>query len=267
LPGNGLNKLFSHLNANSGRLDLNDKKVHKVSIVLTDDKGNISTIFFYVSPQPVFDMAQPQRDCIKFSAAKTNVCTDTGISFSLDNRQLYDDICFRLKATHYGEIYSGSYQVHYPYVPLHHYFELELKADKPIPADKKNKVVMMYSDGKDQDGRVAAPMDNGWYRAKVRNFGTYWLDIDDTPPVIRSMQKEGVNMAKAKQILFEVKDAMTSVRSFSGYLDGKWICFEQHGSSFFYKFDEHCPKGKHKVVFKADDENGNSSTFQLNFTR
>ncbi len=267
LPGNGLNKLFSHLNSNSGRLDLNDKKVHKVSILLTDDKGNISTIFFYVSPQPVFDMAQPQRDCVKFSANKTNVCTDTGISFTLDNHQLYDDICFRLKATHYSEIYSGSYQVHYPYVPLHHYFDMELKADKPIPADKKNKVVMMYSDGKDQDGRVATPKDNGWYKAKVRNFGTYWLDIDDTPPVIRSMQKEGANMAKAKQILFEIKDAMTSVRSFSGYLDGQWICFEQHGSSFFYKFDEHCPRGKHKLVFKAEDENGNTNTFQLNFTR
>ena len=74
-------------------------------------------------------------------------------------------------------------------------------------------------------------------------------------------------MAKAKQITFEVKDNMTSVHKFSGYLDGKWICFEQHSDLFFYKFDAHCPAGKHKLVFEAEDENGNKNTFELKFTR
>ncbi len=60
---------------------------------------------------------------------------------------------------------------------------------------------------------------------------------------------------------------MTSVKTFSGYLDGKWICFEQHSDLFFYKFDEHCNKGKHKLVFKAEDENGNTATYQLSFVR
>ena len=266
VPGNHLDGIFGHLNNNNGRLDLNDKKTHKVSIILTDDKGNCSKVIFFVSPQPVFDIAQ-QNDGITFYAGKTNTCSDTGITFTLDNKQLYDDIKFKLKATHYPEVYSAAYQVHYSYVPLHHYFEMTIKPDKPIPADMRNKVVMMYNDGKDKDGRAATAMENGWYRAKVRNFGTYWLDIDDTPPMITSMQKNNGNLSKAKQITFDVKDDMTSVKSFSGYLDGKWICFEQHSSLFFYKFDEHCPKGKHKLVFKAQDESGNEQTFQLTFTR
>ena len=81
------------------------------------------------------------------------------------------------------------------------------------------------------------------------------------------MQKNGSSLSKAKQILFEVKDSMTSVKSFSGYLDGKWICFEQHNDKYFYEFDSHCPKGKHELVFKAEDENGNESTYKLSFTR
>ena len=126
---------------------------------------------------------------------------------------------------------------------------------------------MLYTDGKDIDGRAATSADNGWYKAGVRNFGTYWLDVDTTAPVIKSMQKNGSNLSKAKQITFEVRDAATSVKTFSGYLDGKWICFEEHNHLFFYKFDDHCAKGKHELVFKAEDENGNTQTYRLNFTR
>jgi hypothetical protein len=57
------------------------------------------------------------------------------------------------------------------------------------------------------------------------------------------------------------------VKRFRGELDGKWICFEQHGDDFFYTFDEHCSKGKHKLVFTTADENGNTQTIQLQFTR
>ena len=157
--------------------------------------------------------------------------------------------------------------IHHSFVPVHHYFDLKINPNKPVPIYLQNKVAMIYSDGKSQDGRAAAITENGWYKAAVRDFGNYWLDIDTIPPVIKSQQKNNSNLSKAKQITFEVRDAMTSVKSFSGYLDGKWICFEQHGSLFFYKFDEHCTKGKHKLVFTAEDENGNIRTFDLNFVR
>ena len=74
-------------------------------------------------------------------------------------------------------------------------------------------------------------------------------------------------MSKAKQITFVAKDAMTSVKKFVGELDGKWLCFEQHNDLFFYKFDEHCPKGKHELVIKATDENDNTKELHYTFTR
>ena len=268
LPGNRLDGIYTRLNANKGRLNLSDGRLHKVAITLTDDKENNSNIVFYISPQPAVADNKPKDDCVPFYAGKTNdFINDPNIKFSLDARQLYDDICFHFKATPDANAYSDRYALHYSYVPLHHYFDLQVKPNKTIPFDLRSKVVIMYSDGKDEDGRGAPATDNGWYKASVRNFGSYWLAIDTVPPVIRSLQKNGASLAKAKQITFEVKDAITSVRTFSGYLDGKWLCFEQHGSSFFYKFDEHCPKGKHQLVFKAEDENGNENTYKLTFTR
>jgi hypothetical protein len=267
LPGNKLDGIYSHLNGNKGRLDLTDGKSHQVRIVLDDDKNNRSLVSFCVTPVVV--AAQPAKaDCTPFYANRSNDYNgDPNIRFTLDARQLYDDICFHFAVTKDAAAYSGRYELHYPYVPLHHYFDLYMRPNKTIPLDLRSKVVIMYSDGIDDDGRAAAIDDNGWYKAKVRDLGTYWLSIDTTPPVIKSLQKNNGNLSKAKQIAFQVKDAATSVRSFSGYLDGKWLCFEQHGSSFFYEFDEHCGKGKHQLVFRAEDENGNASTYKLTFTR
>jgi hypothetical protein len=266
LPGNRLNGIFSNLNSNKGRLDLTDGNVHKIRIVLTDDKDNESTIELFVNPRQV-DLSRPQTECTPYFAGKANSYSDPSIAFTIDERQLYDDICFTFKVTPDAKAYSDRFALHDAAIPLHHYFDLEIKPNRPIPFDLRSKVVIMYSDGKDEDGRAAASLDKGWYKAGVRSFGTYWLDLDTIPPVIRSLQKDGANLAKASQLAFDVKDAVTSVRSFSGYLDGKWLCFEQHGSSFFYKFDQHCPKGKHELLFRAEDENGNNTSTKLTFTR
>lgn len=267
LPGNRLDGIFSNLNKDKGRITLADNKIHKINIVIADDMGNIAPVVFYVRAQPVADAPTPAKDCIPFTSGKPNTYSDPNISFTLDERQLYDDICFHHKAITDVKALSDRHEVHYPYIPVHHYFDLQMKPNKNIPFDLRSKVIIKYTDGKDEEGSAAAATDQGFYKAPVRNFGTYWLDIDTLGPVIKTQQKDGGNLAGERQITFDVKDNATSVKSFSGYLDGKWICFEQHGSSFFYRFDEHCPKGKHELVFKAEDENGNTSTSKLKFTR
>jgi len=270
LPGNHLDNIYrfdyTFSNIINGALKLDDNRAHEIKITLTDDRNNTSNIVFYLK---AFNGVVPPLASAgtEFKVGQPNAFNNDKISFTLDERQLYDNIWFQYASTPDSDAYSDRYQVHYPYVPVHHFFDLQIKTGKPIPEGLEGKVVMMYSDGKDEDGRAAKPAENGFYKAGVRNFGTYWLDIDTIPPVIKSLQKSGANLAKASQITFEVKDATTSVKSFSGYLDGKWICFEAHSNLIFYKFDDHCPKGKHVLEFKATDENGNTASYKLQFTR
>ena len=271
LPGNHLDRIYSHLNSNNGWLPCCDTSLHKTEIIITDDKGNQSRIVFYIRSSQLeysYSALYPKGfELFSFQFNHPNHYDDANISFTLDSKALYDNIVFTPKTIKYINGYSDKYQVHYPYVPVHTYFDLSIKPTKPVPSGLVNKVVMMYTDDKDEDGRAAKLTDTGWYKARVRNFGTYWLDIDTIPPAIKSLQKENSNLSKAKQIVFEVKDDKTSVSNFSGYLDGKWICFEQHNDLFFYNIDKHCPKGKHKLVFKAEDENGNEAVYKLTFTR
>ncbi len=266
LPGNHLDNIYTYLNNKRGGLDMTDKKTHKIKIVITDDRNNTTNIYFYarLSAEPSLP---DQQQGIKFTASKFNKFDDPNVQFTLDEKELYDDVNFIFRKTTDHRVFSDRYMLHYAYVPVHHTFQLKIRPSKTIPADLQNKMAMMYTDGKSNDGSAAVMTDDGWYKAGVRDFGTYWLDVDTTAPVIKSLQKNGSNLSKTKQITFEVHDAMTSVKSFSGYLDGKWICFEEHNHLYFYKFDEHCSRGKHKLAFKATDENDNTQTYSLTFTR
>ena len=263
LRGNALDHIFEHMNNKNGGLTFNYNGTHKITIKITDDRNNITSVQFYL--QNTGDsLAYPVCD---FKCNQPNSFEQPNVKFSIDDKTIYDDICFKYKSSHDATSFSNRHMIHYAYVPVHHSFELNIKPNTAIPFDLRDKVVMMYSDGKDEDGRAAMAIDRGWYKASVRNFGTYWLAADTTAPVIKSIQQNGSNLAKAKQITFVAKDAATSVKKFKGELDGKWICFEQHSDLFFYQFDSHCPKGKHSLVFTATDENNNTQTYKLNFTR
>jgi hypothetical protein len=269
VPGNRLRSIYGNLNEQDGRLSLEAGSIHKVNVILTDNNENVTNIELYIKAKAIENKEGGQEGCVPFAAGKTNDYSDPGISFTLDERQLYDDICLSVSnsAGAGSDYWSDIYRVHYPYIPLHHYFSLKLKPNKPIPFNLRDKVVMLYTDGKDEDGRDATSADQGWYKANVRNFGDYWLAIDTVGPVIHSLQKEGAVLSKAKKVIFNIKDAMTSVKTFDCQLDGKWICMEQHGSTFFYEFDEHCAKGSHEMEVVAADENGNESRFKLKFSR
>jgi hypothetical protein len=289
LPGNKLNHIYEKIQTVNnvefpvkGSFNIKDDKNHKIKIEITDDRGNVSVVNFYLKrsysiPADLDDSSKKRilkfnppvikKDSNEFVYNFPNSFERSNIKFELDNSEIYSDINFIYKIREDNNNFSDRHQIHYSYVPLHHYFDLFIKPNKPIPFDLKSKIVMRYSDGKDEDGRAAIAEDKGWYKASVRNFGTYWLVADTVAPVIKSLQKNGANLGNAKQITFVVKDALTSVKRFRGEIDGKWVCFEQHNDLFFYRFDEHCSHGKHKLVFTATDENNNTAKFTLNFTK
>jgi hypothetical protein len=271
LPGNDLYNIYTYLNKNNGGLSLDEEtksaQPHKITIRLTDDRNNSTNIVFYIA-HTTHQVPSDNTGTTLFKANQVNSFSDPNVQFSLGDHDIYDNVNFRCsKSAGEANTFSDRYHLHYSYVPVHHSFGLSIKPTKPVPFALRTKMAIMYSDGKSSEGSGAAATDDGWYKTSVRAFGNYWLAADTTAPVISSLQKNGANLSTAKQITFAVRDAMTSVRSFSGYLDGKWICFEEHNHQYFYKFDAHCPKGKHQLVFKAADENGNEAEYHLTFNR
>lgn len=264
LPGNFLESIFPQLNNTKGGLPLADANAHNVRIELEDGEGNISTISFYIKSTGNGERMSCKSNL--FTVNKDNAFENPNVKFTLGDKALYDNICFDFSKQTDISSYSDRYSIHRSNVPVHTYFDLYIKPNKPIPFELRDKVAMIYDDGKDESGS-GATFDDGWYKIKTRQLGTYRLITDNTPPVLKALQADGANLSKASTIRFSAKDETTSVKKFRAELNGKWLCFEQKGSTYVYTFDEHCPRGTHDLVVTATDENNNTQTLRYTFTR
>ena len=263
LPGNQLKSPYAFLNEERGAITINDNKAHHIHILLEDANANKTNIDCYLKTtrNPIHSI-----NCKLYKPNIVNNWLGNNIRFVLPAGSLYDDVCFEVKESMDAENYSNRFLVGDVAIPEHSYFQLDLKPNKLIPFNLRDKIVLKYSDGKEEEGKAASAED-GWYHANVRKFGSYWLTADTTAPFIKALQKEGANLSKAKELRFECKDDLTGVKTFHAMLDGKWILLEPASGIYTYEFDEHCNKGKHQLVITATDENKNEQKFLFNFVR
>lgn len=264
MPGNRLGGIYE-LNKTRGGLPVNDGKAHKVTISLTDAFGNNSKINFYVKNVP--GTAEPVADCDQlFKVNKENSFVHPNVKFQLDERDLYDDVCFRFSEKTDMDAYSARYKLHDASVPVHSYFSLYIKPNKPVPFELRDKIAMVQNDGSSAEWGKAAKYDNGWYKASIRNFGEYRLVADTKPPTIIPMQSRTA-LLKSERITFKAEEDITSVAKFDAYLDGEWIPFERTGDIFYYIFDGTTKGGDHEIRVTVADENGNSESINYTFKR
>lgn len=129
-------------------------------------------------------------------------------------------------------------------------------------------IVMVRFSGTQREVQLPEWKD-GWASARFREFGNFQLVVDKTPPVITPLEPlEGANLSKAKRIAFNAKDNLGAVRNFRAELDGAWLCFtNDKGLAYIYKFDEHCPPGRHTLTVHVEDVAGNSIRKEYHFTR
>lgn len=261
--GNELTRIYQSMNNDRGILSASEGAYHRIRIELKDAAGNTSRIAFTLAQRGALHTLTFTKPSASFD--DVNAYETDDYRFTLDKGQLYSDV--RNAEVTALDLPDGGVRIFAPTIPVHHAFELAIRYKGVLPFAQRSKVAMRYSDGKDTSGRAAAPAEKGFYKANVRVFGDYWLDVDMKPPVIRPLTAVKGNLSRAGKIVFRANDEMTGVKTFRGELDGKWILFEQHEHNWTYVFDAHCPKGKHNLVISALDENGNEATASYTFTR
>jgi hypothetical protein len=153
-------------------------------------------------------------------------------------------------------------------VPLQDSFLVRLKLNRVLTGSQKNRVVMLRSAA---SGKSVQKVEwNGdWASGRFRDFGSFQLILDDSPPVILPIGfTSGANLANASRILFTVKDDYDKFGKFTAILDGKWLRFtNDKGRTFIYSFDEKCPPGDHELKIHVEDEAGNFTERVFQFKR
>ncbi len=267
LPGNQLHKIYDTLNTLQGQLKAPTNGAQEVRIVIKDVYNNQSHVRFFLRADSSRSRATTGNCTTSFRVSEMNQFETNNLSLALDPDALYTDICFELDKKADANSYSDRFQVHHAATPVHSYFDLKIKPSRPIPFNLQDKIALLYHDGKKETGTAAEKDQNGWYKKSVRSFGAYRLALDTIPPRIISLNGNSNNLSAAGEIRLRATDNMTGIKSFRATLNGKWLLFQQRGNDFFYKFDEHCPKGKHTLKVTTTDENGNTAVLSYPFVR
>lgn len=265
-PGNPLQIYFNLVN--NGRIDFNDGKLHAVQYTISDAKGNKSTLSFNVLADPKAVINTPDFPAgLNFGYNKQNEFTQENVKVILPKGTLYNDLNFIYKKTAKPTVNSFSevHHIHNQFTPLHTGFELWIKADSSL-APYQNKALIVNTNRTSQGGYF----ENGWIKAKPRNFGSYFVAIDTVAPNIVPVNiANGKNMAGISKMSFRISDALSGIKSFNGYIDGKWILmeFDTKTANLWHTFDERTTTGKHTFELIVVDMKDNTKRYAVEFYR
>jgi murein DD-endopeptidase MepM/ murein hydrolase activator NlpD len=271
LPGNKL-PIYHDMQGN-GTVDLSDGKPHHIRIVVKDASGNASEVTVAVQ-EDTLHAAPPPAPCPnEMYASSRDIFENNDVQFFLEPGTLYDSLCFRYRDMPTGGkagYYSDIFRLSSSGIPLYKSFTLQLRPDRPVADSLRGKTVIVRTDNTPGHARdvAAATWYNGWVEASFRNFGDFSVQVDDKPPVVRALNiHDGSDLSRAARISFRITDAGSGVASYRAELDGKWLMFALQGSTIYYTFDAHCPKGEHTLKLTVADQVGNETVKTYRFKR
>ncbi|WP_158796823.1 M23 family metallopeptidase [Pedobacter sp. L105] len=262
-PGNPL-QIYSNL-VNNGRIEFDDQQVHTLNYIVTDARGNKSTLSFTVHSDGKTPVTPDQPAGVPFSYNKDNTFAADGVKVVVPKGTLYNDLnlIYKVKPKPARGAYSSIYQIHNNLTPLHKGFDLWIKPDASL-GSLTGKAVIVSAGGSSQGGIV----DDGYIKASPRNFGSFYIAVDTVAPSITPLNiASGKNMAGIAKMMFKLHDNLSGIKSFNGYIDGNWVLmeFDTKTSTLWHSFDERTATGKHQLKLVVEDMKENVRTYSITF--
>jgi len=268
-------KLSAYRNVvNKGIVNFSDNRKHKVEIIVTDIHGNTSALTFNVksisAPAREDQPETADNDAIVMPYNRNNKFVSGNIAVNIPSGALYDTLFFQFRRSAGNQgMFSGIYEIHNKYTPLHRAYNLSIKPEK-IPAGKESKLLIIQI--ADDVRRIPLPStwNDGFLSANPNTFGTFFIGIDTIPPVIQNNGfSSGANLTGRTMLKIKITDELSGIKSYEPLIDGKWALFEydQKNNVLIYSFD---PKriqrsSKHNLTLKVMDNRDNLSTFKCEF--
>lgn len=269
LPGNRLPSypLVEH----NGITSLDPGATSKFSYEVADYAGNTSSLDFTVEGKEVNPIveASASEPALKVLQGRPYSFEREGVKVDFDKDAFYDDVALTYdRAPKDAASYSARHVIHDPYTPVHSSFDLAIEAD--VPSAVRSVVVFAYENSEGKTSYSPARYKDGWVTGSSRALGTYYVSADTIAPRIRPINiANGKSMGRLGNIRFRISDGETGIRSYDGYVDGKWVLFEFDAKTgmLIHTFDEHVGPGKHDLQLKISDGVGNTTMYEATFTR
>ena len=270
LPGNRLSVYRDE--AAYGVVELSSYRPSKITMIASDVHGNERTLEFWVKRGEVQPMELPPYNYLLDYAVPNAFETGNLYAYFPENT-LYETLPLRYQtqAAPTEAYYSAVHQLHEPTTPVQRYFELAIRPDRPVPAEKRDKAFVAFC-GK--DGQVRS---NGGHwegerlAARVRSLGDYAILLDEMPPTVRAVTFRN-DMRGLDRMSFEITDNVATTGKakglrYAGYVDDAWVLFEYDAKKdlLTHRFDGRIGPGEHALRLVVTDDRGNERVYERTF--
>ncbi|MCX6190320.1 MAG: hypothetical protein NTW54_12130 [Bacteroidetes bacterium] len=210
-------EIYSHL-VNNGYITMAPGETVNLRIVTKDHVGNQMQVAFmlkagYVIKKPVEKYNVVPARNTELNSRKAKLILPPG--------SLYDTCFFSFYADTSYKRYSYKYNVGNRNIPLQK--EITLKIIPLVnPHLKEHKLYLKSIAG----GSIGGTFREGYLTASTKTCGTYYIDIDTTPPVITPLNiPNSRNITLNATLKFLINDSQTGVKKFKATANGKYLLF------------------------------------------
>ena len=220
-PGNllGVNYVIR-----SGIISINQEKTYQLEYAVKDAYENTTRFKFTIVGKRAAIPPSNNRKGQFFAHDKYNYHSGNGVFLSIPEWNLYTDIYFNVEEMAAPQLspYAPVYILR-ERVPLHSYCPLTLTITHDTFPDKtKYGVVQLLPRG----GKhwVGGKYNFGAITAKITELGSYTVQTDVKPPVIKPLEQE--KWVAKRRVSFRIMDNLSGIKSYRGTIGGEWVLFE-----------------------------------------
>ena len=234
-------------------------------IEVSDFNQNTSKIFIPIQysdlPAKVSEIPVTSKYLVK--SKKENIFSNGNVTVTIPANTFYEDFYMNF------EVNDGLLKLHEDIVPAHTNFSIAFQ-DSITP--QKDREIMFIGE---ISGKKISYYNTKRYKNSfsiyTRYFGEYKLFKDGTPPKIKSDKSIGGKWINdANELKFTISDNLSGIKSYDGYLNGKWILleYEPKTKKLTHRFsDGIAAEGKNDLKVVVTDNVGNSTIFETHFFR
>ncbi len=270
-PGNRLT-IYEHA-INDGIIDLSDGLIHKIIFKVRDVSGNTKVLAMNLKYNPSVGFKPPYEGNYQalLRHDTPNNYMDKGLSLSFEEGSFYRDLPLQhsTRSSTSEYVYSNIHKVHNEKIPVHKYFDVAIDGSR-VPDRLRNKVLIARKSSTGKVSSIGGEWEGGYLKSTSKYFGEFYITVDTRAPVIQPINiSNGKSMAKNSTITFKISDNLSGIKSYNGYIDGKWVLMEYDGKSarLRYRFDERVGRGSHTMKLVVVDGRGNEKVWSGRFTR
>ncbi len=249
-----------------GLIELKDNNIHDVKYILKDANGNESVLNFKIKSVSTSVPERSPAKGIMLNYLIDNFFQNEVVQAKFPKGIFYDDVDFvYARSAKTANALSDIHHIHNRLTPVHHAYELQIKVDDHL-LGLKDKLVIVSENGASQGGEFV----NGYIKANPRVLGKFHLRADTVPPIITPVNAVNhANLSGQKRITLKIRDNLSGIKNFNGYINDKWILmeYEQRDGSLWHTFDEQVGPGKHSFKLLVTDLKNNTRMYTINFTR